>query len=444
MKDIYLSNSKPKQIIAPAKYKKGIVLISCFYVMVILLGLSSIAFMRMANETKLSQINLDSKQAFYEAESGISYAQGEAARNGFTWFTHIQKDQPATGVTTTIPGATIDNNGFYVVAGKNFKVQAFPETINGIPTGIITFLSQAESNGITRTLEFRLGQKSAYEYFMFFPQGKTIGSVTYNGRNFGGMHINGNIRLTGNPRFYFLTELTSGSNDPNQGFIYRSTNQYADYHGTINYSNSMTSPARLSHYMYSYSTNRVDRGTTTFRTGDVNNYADSKLNYYLSGSEAAWDYDKYSGSGKNTTPAYVQLNGPDLKNLATYEMVRGAGRVNLFSSDKIGVKYTDGNTADLPIKEDHAFELAYNAEREGKQVDWTKFWDTWQTNHSNDYINDHNSGVLTGGSDWERRFYMAAYNWQDKNGGNGIPDGINKEWWEDMSYGDDRASLNND
>ena len=226
MKDIYLSNSKPKQIIAPTKYKKGIVLISCFYVMVILLGLSSIAFMRMANETKLSQINLDSKQAFYEAESGISYAQGEAARNGFTWFTHIQKDQPATGVLTNIQGATIDNDGFYIVAGKNFKVQAFPETLNGNLTGVITILSQAESNGITRTIEYRLSQQSAYHYFMFFPQGKTIGSATYDGRNFGGMHVNGNIELTGNPKFYFLTELTSGSNDPNQGFIYRPNSQW--------------------------------------------------------------------------------------------------------------------------------------------------------------------------------------------------------------------------
>ncbi|MCK5393430.1 MAG: hypothetical protein KAI91_03770, partial [Candidatus Omnitrophica bacterium] len=88
--------------------------------------------------------------------------------------------------------------------------------------------------------------------------------------------------------------------------------------------------------------------------------------------------------------------------------------------------------------------LAYNAEREGKEVNWTKFWDTWKTNHSEDYIKDHNSGVLTSGSDWERRFFMAAYNWQDINGGNGIPDGINKEWWVDMSYGDDRANLNND
>ncbi|MCK5492830.1 MAG: hypothetical protein KAJ14_06955, partial [Candidatus Omnitrophica bacterium] len=192
------------------------------------------------------------------------------------------------------------------------------------------------------------------------------------------------------------------------------------------------------------STNRVNRGITTFRTGDINSYTDSNLNYYLSGSEAAWDYDKYTGSGKNTTPAYVKLDGSDLKNLATYEMIRGAGKVNLFSSAKIGVKYTDGNTADLPIKEDHAFELAYNAERKGEKIDWDNFWDTWKKNHSADYTKYHSTGTLTGGSDWERRFFTAAYNWQDKNGGNGIPDGINKEWWEDMSYGDDRASLNND
>lgn len=445
MKNINLQNLKTRQILSPLKYKKAIVLITCFYVMVILLGLSTISFMRMANESKLSQISIDSKQAFYEAESGIAYAQAEAARNGFTWFTHILKNQPATGVITNIQGAAIDTGGFYIVSGKNFKVQAFPETIDGNPTGVITILSQGQSNGITRTLEYRLGQKCAYEYFMFFPEGKTVGSVTYNGRNFGGMHINGNILLSGNPRFYFLTELTSGSNDPNKGFIYRANSQYANYHGEINYNNYVTSPARLNWSMYSNSTYRVrSRGTTTFRTGDMANYIDTKLNYYLSGPNAYWEYDKYSGSANNTTPAHVKLDNSDLKNTATYEMIRGSGRVNLFSNQKIIIEYEDGTPSSTSLKEEDAFQIAYNAERDGKDIDWTKFWGTWKENHSQDYTKYHNDGTLKGGSDWERRFFMASYNWRDSEGGNGIPDGINKEWWEDLSYGDDRASLNND
>ena len=38
---------------------------------------------------------------------------------------------------------------------------------------------------------------------------------------------------------------------------------------------------------------------------------------------------------------------------------------------------------------------------------------------------------------------MASYNWSDTDI-DGIPDKINKEWWEDMTYGDDRAALNDD
>ncbi|RKX18307.1 MAG: hypothetical protein DRP26_05455 [Candidatus Zixiibacteriota bacterium] len=94
--------------------------------------------------------------------------------------------------------------------------------------------------------------------------------------------------------------------------------------------------------------------------------------------------------------------------------------------------------------EREAFEFAYDsANKSGEWPNWNNFWSQWKANHSDDYQAYHGLGTLKGGDDWERRFLWAAYDWGDSNV-DGMPDGLNREWWEDMSYGDDRSSLTDD
>ncbi|MDD5069674.1 MAG: hypothetical protein PHV17_03000 [Candidatus Omnitrophica bacterium] len=444
------------------KKKKAVILVTCFYAIIVLLGLSMVSFLRVSNEGISSSRDSDSLRAFYAAESGISYAATEITRSSYQWYTHRDKNTPLTSQQTvtdtinsiqldypipvTLPGAMIDSDsGCYTVSGKNFKVKSYPEIIDGFYSGTIVLISQGEYNNVKRTTEYRVGKESAYQYLMFMPQDYTIGSLTFNGRNAGGIHVNGNIYLTGNQYFNYLTTITSA------GYMLRLQRyQYGDYHGNYNYPSSPTSPAQLSYHWYPSNTSRFYTGTTTFTTGDTNSPESATLNYYLSQTEypgASWDYDKYSGSGADTSPAQYIVDDTDLKNLALYEMGNGPGSVSMLSSDsnqKINVKYTDHSPAEGALTEADAFYIASLAEKEGKPVDWTSFWQDWRNNHKNDYQQYHHDGTLTGGEDWQRRFFWSAYNWGDAYGGNGIPDGVNREWWQDLSYGDDRAEFVND
>ena len=54
--------------------KKGMVLITTYFVLVVLLGFSSMFLLRSINEGQLAKRSNDSLQAFYEAEAGIASA----------------------------------------------------------------------------------------------------------------------------------------------------------------------------------------------------------------------------------------------------------------------------------------------------------------------------------------------------------------------------------
>jgi len=456
---------------------KGMIIIVSLFVAVVLLGLVSVTFMRVVSVNNASKINNNSLQAFYEAESGRAYAYAELAAHGFNWYTHIDKDThvPSGGANNmdgagniivfadaggsnfiTAPGAYIDTaSGCYCVndnqGNRRFQVKVYPEQIGGVYTGTVVVLSQGMFNGLMRTVEHRIDQPSAYKYFFFYPYSKTFSSDVFNGRNYGAIHVNGDIRLTGSPKFYFLTELTCGSNTDGEGYIYRPLkSRYYDWHGELDYSTSLSDPTTLPYYLYLNTNYHFYTGNTYFRSGEMSSYVDTTLPYYLDNntySGAYWEYDKYAGDGTDTTPAHYSISNDDLKNLAIYELCAGSGGIPLLNGSS-NVTIPSVGTGN----EEEIFEDLYNKPGNNEGL-WDEFWTQWKANHANDYQQYHGT-TLTGGEDWERRFFMAAYEWRDRSWDNdgqtyidipdGIPDNINREWWEDLSYGDDRAGLSND
>ncbi len=448
------------------KNNKGIVLLASYFVVIMLLGLSALSFTRAIHENRLARRSNDSLLAFYEAEAGISYAYAEASEHDFEWYTHVDSDNrvPAGGTSrtdlsgitinfadpaqdqfTTMPATSIDAaTGYYQeVTGRNFSIKSYPEQKNGNYTGVLVILSTAEVNGVSRTIEYRLGRTSAYKYFFFYSKTHTFGTATFDGRNYGGIHVNGDIRFTGNPRFYFLTQLTSGSENEGEGYILRPLHsRFYDCSGNATYDTTPSNPQDLSYYMWTDIYYHFYTGNTYFKTGDVNNPASTTLPYYLKGAEASWEFDKYDGNpgdANDKLPLHYTITDKNLKDSATYELSGHPGNVKMFDADKkITVTYTDSTPADPNLPEEDAFKTAYNAELAGSSVDWNQFWNEWRDNHNNDYR--AYQGNFTGGADWERRFYLAAYNWTNP----GTPWAVNMEWWEDLEYGTDRPILSND
>jgi hypothetical protein len=461
---------------------------------VVIIGLSVVSFIRSINEKQLSERHNYSLQAFYEAEAGLAYAYAEAVRNGFEWYTHENKNTPITSDHYITSGSTvhfqypiplnsnlnpsINENGNYQLAGWNFQVKSYPERDDkGNFTGVMVVLSQATVNGCTRTIEFRLGQASAYQYFFFFPESHTFETATFDGRNFGGIHVNGDILFTGNPQFHFLTALTAGSVTPGEGYILRPLKTYRNwgqntwlqgfYDGRYNSKSGTkdyyTTPVNvqtmtwwtnnndITWHMWDTITNHFQTGETIFRTGEIGiSEKDTTLAYYLDGSDAYWKFDKYvgdPGDDNDKLPFGYRIKQDNLKDLAIYEEAGHAGKYRLLSNKawkKIEVIINGVSVGSL--QEQEAFKTAYTAEKQGKSVNWSKFWDKWKKNHQNDYTEYETN--FTAGTHWERRFYLAAYDddWKEPNKAlnPGTPYGVNMEWWEDLEYGTDRNTLIDD
>lgn len=467
------------------KNNKGVVLIVAYVVLVGLLGLSAVAFLRSITEARAAQRASDSLQAFYNAEAGIAYAHAEARTANFIWYTHVDNDRGATpanvatfnaeliaefgqgtgqaifnatGLTSSYDAtALVPLRGnidsvtcLYTVGGKNFQVKSYPEIdwTNGSFTGAVIILSQATVNNVTRTVESRLGQSSAYGYFFFYPDNHVFEYGTYDGYNFGAIHVNGDIIFRRRPEFKYLTALTCGSNEPSKGYIrqYRWAS-YPDYQGEINYPSTILNPNTLGYWMYHNVPWQYTHGWsgdgmyTRFTSGPVNP-ADGPsitkdLPYYLEQSDPGWDYDKYAGNPGANPAAHWNLEYAEdhvyqpLYDLAVHEEIleNRSPTIDYYNllDETQNIDVTLNGTHSGTYIEKTAFKTAYQAEQAGDTVDWNSFWTLWKANHANEYYGDN--------KDWERRFFQACHNWA---GGAGTPSNINHEWWVDMEYGSDR------
>jgi hypothetical protein len=431
------------------KRRKGMVLMFCLYFVIILAGLSSAAFIRVMSESSNYAREKDRIIAFYNAEAGLAYGYAELSKHGFNWFTIDENGDPISGVTTAISGAHVVD-GIYTVDGQSFSVKSHVEIRDLLPTGIIILRSQGTSHGVTRTLEHRVAQESAYQYFFFFPGNMTFGGgATYNGRNYGGIHVNGDITFHGHLYLKYLTEFTSA------GYMKRyfvdsnpsdANGPRSNLSGNINYETSSTNVQNLSGGTYFYGANYYlfNNDNIYFTTGDYSGaHVDTTLKY-LSGDNAAWTFDEYNGSSTSNF-SYI-VGNEDLKNLAIREALTGSdgytsGYYGLFENKHLSVTVTDalGNVSTTSYdSEKEAFREAYAAEAAGKTIDWESFWSAWKGNHAADYSSVGSGIVSSADLDWQRRFFQAAYN-LGSAASSVTSQYYNKEWLSDMVFGDDRS-----
>lgn len=425
---------------------KGVILIASYAIAMVLLIVTGAIVSRTIVQTRAVQREKDALEALYAAEKGVEYAvieYNEYNRLGYgwNWCTHYVdiNDIDGDGDNTELmfnplpiilQGTILDDYGdadpytgcyrlntpYGVV-----RVKVYPAA------GRVIILSQATVGRSTKTIEYHLARASLYKYLYFYPYTTTFGRAIYNGRGYGGIHVNGDIRVSGNNYFYYLSELSCS------GYIKRPWGKFYDsgrYGSEQGFGSSYISPMGLRSDVINNINYRFNRGTTHFRTGPEESYTQTKLPWYLEGGDASWEFDKYRG----TDPGYsvhFNISDKNLKDMAIYEMWRSKGSEALFDNSKtLTVTYQDGTPAKPNLPEEEAFETAYIDELNGKEINWQTFWTHWQSNHNNDYSSY--SGL--GGKDWERKYWMARYNRTNPESWYGV----NQEWWQDLSYADDR------
>jgi hypothetical protein len=438
------------------KNKKGSVLVIAYFVVLTLAGLSAALFLRTIADSRYVQDSQASLQALYEAEAGIAYAYVEIESRNFHWFTH-----DSDGITADPHPCTFGDmsSGDYLVAGRNFALKAYPEEIDGVNTGVTVIRCRGTAGRATRIIEYRLSSGSAYQHAFFYSTSHTFGNETFNCHNYGGIHVNGDINFTGYPSFKFLTHLTSGPtySGGNNGYIYRPyyyayNNLSTDADKT--YANSIGNPQDLPWNMLYNNNSHFSTGYTYFTTGaddadpqtPLNNYT---LYYYLDGSGSEWNFHKYANDTFNpgasgashhweliSFTADGHVDATNLRNLAINELCHPEDTNTLLSSDPpaMGGFSEQQVFTWLYTIEDNPSMLQTLFGTTDSQVIWDAFWGTWAANHSGDFISEGQSNPEWG--QWERRFYVAAYNW-DLYQGQTIPNGVNPEWWQDLYYGSD-------
>ena len=439
--------------------EKGVVLIFSLFVVVLLSASIGILYMRAINETRLTQRNSDSFKAFTEAEAGVAFAYTIERANNFSWYTHLDRNTRGNpsppGTVITI--ASIDPlTGYLQATGRRFSIKTYPEVIDTSATGVVIIHSQAMVNNITRTVERRLGQSSAYQYFFFFPTDHTFDTATFDGRNYGSIHVNGNIYFKGSPTFQFLTELSCGPNAPDttdKGYFYRALKaSFYDKSGEQDYTTTPGSLSKLDANMYLNTNYHFETGDTTFKFGPYPvGLTPVTLPSYLEG--AAWNFQKYPSTTGTISPLHYTIGNEALKNVALYQIAGNPSYNLLSTSNNINLTINSTPTTDT---EENVFKKIYSLPAaEQTATLWGDFWDKWKLNHGNDYANNHSGtgaftdGPGTGGTingtqlnrDWQRKFFWSIYRWGDNPSqpGVGIPDGVNREWWQDMNYGNDRT-----
>jgi type II secretory pathway pseudopilin PulG len=205
------------------KDKKGIILITTYMIMCILLTLSAALFIRNIVEIKALQRNHQLLQALYLAEQGVSYAYIEAQSHPtFQWHTHeidvatnILKPVESTDrpVVTLTEECQINNvTGVYElinpIEGQNFQVKTYAELYpsghpnENKPTGATIVLSRGIVGQSERIVKYKIGfgGSSLFEHFIVSLDDLLLtslnGGVDEEGNPLGKIYSNKSIRFT--------------------------------------------------------------------------------------------------------------------------------------------------------------------------------------------------------------------------------------------------------
>jgi len=433
------------------------------------MAILSTAFLtQIVTESKSAQRSTATLEAFYTAQAGLNFAYAECYLSGWDWRTHdwsngfVDADVDVhTNYSSGLNlGAEWDSDGYYSIPGYDFKVRAYREVDwtkvaqndSNPYTGVIIIHSQGtDPDGIaTSTLELRVSQRSMYTYFYFFPEDHMFKSGTYDGGGYGAIHVNGDIIFRENPQFVNISGLTAADYIRYYNWQYYAPYVWDDNDPGTEFDRDGLAPMPQASYPpYDYygigewyaTDHKFDYHAQRYPNFDKDAVSGSPFplpKVLKSGADYEWNYDKYAYSQPaDEQPVKFKVDNDVLAWMARKERT--------VSSDS----RTSNPSYYLLTQEDQD---AFNASPS------TFDWDAWKTN-----LGSRVGVDLDVESDYEKKFWRARYNCD--NTGDWVADAdtatgfsssytydgqsrryysINHEWWDDLTYGDDRATLTDD
>lgn len=288
--------------------------------LILVLGISSVLCIvsagiigRNMQEGVLSRRYDNNIKALYEAERGVGYAFIEAKNAGFDWITHevdtadIDGDGDVTELikivtppNVTLTGSEVCEDGNYTIASEGnslVEVKIYKDPDN---SQHLIVLSRSTDNNSQRIIKFRIDRKSLFEYLFFFPSSASFSSY-YDGGGLGGIHVNGNLNMSG-ASFRNLTMLEAA------GYIYYGSSQYTAPYSLDDAYGSRDGKACLHYklsyppYTWQYSTSNLSYYPWHFNSGASISNSDNKVVSVPQTLNQEWQWDKYSGNDKVQKP----------------------------------------------------------------------------------------------------------------------------------------------
>jgi len=305
------------------KSKKGVALILVLGISSVLCILSAGIIGRNMQEGVLSRRYDDNIKALYEAERGVGYAFIEAKNAGFDWVTHevdtadIDSDGDVTELikvdtppNVTLTGSKICEGGNYTIISEgnsNVEVKVYRDPNN---SEHLIALSRSTDNNSQRIIKFRIDRRSLFEYLFFFPTNVTFSSY-YDGGGLGGIHVNGNINMSG-ASFRNLTMLeaagyifyggSSSSTPSTGGSPYPAPYSLDDAYGLRDGKACLHYKVAYPPYDWRYSTSNLSYSPWHFYSGASITNSDNKVVTVPQTLNQEWQWDKYSGTDKAKNP----------------------------------------------------------------------------------------------------------------------------------------------
>lgn len=206
---------------------RGVLLISTFAVAAVISVISGAYLASSLAQNQSVQRQKDSMQAFYAAEAGIEYAFIESQNRGWMWATHqAETDTDNDGDTDPnellprqagVPIPTLDRTaiintqdcpGCYEInlpSGQRIQVKAYADPARPDETLV---LSRNTTDSASRIIKYRINRRSLYQYFLYYPGDTILRDMQLDGKDTGGIYVNGNIGL-GHSTFTRITELST-------------------------------------------------------------------------------------------------------------------------------------------------------------------------------------------------------------------------------------------
>jgi len=463
------------------------VLSAVFFILTFLAIAALTLFFTVNTSLKSVKRDVDDTQIDALISRGINYVYREMSRvAGFAWVTHeipfncdpfdpdptvCPSPIPTTGSPVVLAPLGTRPSIFYTTEGRfvNEAAGEYYYTLNGLADGVLKIITYREFyplvttsayaanpweftgvvvirvlanfNGKTKAVEYRVSNTSVFEFFSFFSGPERFSDTTgviYDGGGFGKIHVNLTpsevaaglgITLRYDTVFKDLASLTTNGYiklynyqldapyDRDVTSTYFWDNSTKDAKAPMVVSDDGLSPAMTDMIMnmfYHFNYNRTGDYTSTptymprWQNSDLT--LDVPIPYYFPGASATWSWDKYSGN-------------PPANEETVRFFVPGFEMQRLLGSSILN---------DMPGWTN--YDQLYDDDGPAGHDPWTEYWKNKYRRYWAAYMISRGISLSAAITDYNNDAQWAAAR----------PSRVNKEWWDDLIYGDDRVNGSQD